>query len=234
MTFEKRIQIEASSPESVPWTVQDVWFTMTFLVFYVVMEYASAHIVGLTAYKKNIGIYAAFFEIILLIPIIWLVFKKYHASWSALGFRSFKGIAVGMGCGFLVLVYIVNFFLAILLALLKVSPSVNWVTTIQNISSPWWLVMTGVILAPLVEEIFFRGFVFTGLRQRFGWVKAMLISAVVFAIGHMQITNLIPIFLLGCALAYLYQYSKSLWPSILIHMTTNAIGFAVALLLATR
>jgi membrane protease YdiL (CAAX protease family) len=76
-----------------------------------------------------------------------------------------------------------------------------------------------------VEEIFFRGFLFQGFRQQYGWIKGGLLSAAVFAIGHLDPVSLIPTFILGLLLAYMYHRSNSVWPGIILHFLVNAFGF---------
>jgi hypothetical protein len=98
----------------------------------------------------------------------------------------------------------------------------------DNTNFPLALLVGGAILAPLVEEIFFRGFVFAGLRQRWNWQKAALISAGLFALVHFVPTSVIPIFILGFIFALLYQASGSIWPAILMHMLTNTLALSAA------
>ena len=93
--------------------------------------------------------------------------------------------------------------------------------------------IVGVIFAPIVEEIFFRGFLFQGFRQRYGWIGGLLISAVIFAAAHFDLVAFLPTFLLGALLAYIYPRSNSVWPGIILHILNN--GFALcAALAATR
>jgi hypothetical protein len=80
--------------------------------------------------------------------------------------------------------------------------------------------------------VFFRGFVFAGLRQRHGWKKATLISSALFAVIHVTPTAMIPVFILGFIFAYLYHRSHSLWPAVLMHVSTNALALGLAYVLA--
>jgi membrane protease YdiL (CAAX protease family) len=93
---------------------------------------------------------------------------------------------------------------------------------------PFLLLFGGAVVAPLVEEIFFRGFVFAGLRGRWNWQAAAIISAGLFALAHFVPTSILPIFLLGLIFAFLYQISGSIWPAILMHMLTNAVALISA------
>lgn len=84
-----------------------------------------------------------------------------------------------------------------------------------------------VIIAPVLEEIVFRGFMFQGLLARFGSVWAAVISSGLFALAHMQVNVGIDTFLLGLAACWLLVNSKSIWPSIALHALKNAIAFVL-------
>jgi membrane protease YdiL (CAAX protease family) len=96
------------------------------------------------------------------------------------------------------------------------------------------LALIGVaVVAPLVEEVLFRGVVFEWMRGRVALPVAVVGSAAVFAAAHVlyrQWTLLPPIFAIGCVLALLYHYSRSLWPGIAVHASINTVA-TLALLL---
>ena len=83
------------------------------------------------------------------------------------------------------------------------------------------------LVTPLTEELFFRGFVFSGLTHRFGLVKAMLISAAFFSAFHVNVGVLVPVFVTGLLLAWLYHKTRSLWPCVLAHAGQNALAVAL-------
>lgn len=85
------------------------------------------------------------------------------------------------------------------------------------------------VWTPVTEEIFFRGFVFAGLASRLGIRGAMVGSAVVFSLFHMDLGVLIPIFITGLLLAWLYRRTGSLWPSIVAHAGQNALALLAAI-----
>ena len=83
---------------------------------------------------------------------------------------------------------------------------------------------------PLTEEIFFRGFILSGLLARWGVVKAATGSALIFSLFHLYPGVLIPIFFTGLLLAVLYRVTGSLWPPVLAHAGQNTIAlFAIML-----
>ena len=89
------------------------------------------------------------------------------------------------------------------------------------------------IAAPIGEEMLFRAFAFNILRRRFGLVAGILISALIFTVGHTYAIGLPVIFVMGCLLAWTYYNSGSLWIPILIHCVNNTASIALALIYAT-
>ncbi|HCG36842.1 MAG TPA: hypothetical protein DER35_00510 [Acidobacteria bacterium] len=77
------------------------------------------------------------------------------------------------------------------------------------------------ILAPLYEEIIFRGIFLTWLRPRIRIEWAVLLSGVVFALFHMEIVAFPALALLGCILAWSYLISQSILVPITIHALWN-------------
>ena len=96
-------------------------------------------------------------------------------------------------------------------------PGVAAVLTFQALS----------LVTPLTEEVFFRGFVFRGLTPRLGVGWAIVGSAVIFSIFHLSIGVLIPIFVTGLLLGWLYHRTGSLWPCILAHAGQNTLAVAM-------
>jgi membrane protease YdiL (CAAX protease family) len=81
-----------------------------------------------------------------------------------------------------------------------------------------------VLVAPLAEETFFRGFVFGGLR-RYGFFWAALASGLLFSAAHVSLGGLIPLALVGMLFAWSYSRTGSLWTSIYAHLIFNLVSF---------
>ncbi len=84
------------------------------------------------------------------------------------------------------------------------------------------IVVSAVFVAPVFEELVFRGFLFGYLRRRLPAVPAMVLSAVAFTMMHLPISVWPPIFLLGLFLAWIYERTGSLVASIGVHFCHNA------------
>jgi membrane protease YdiL (CAAX protease family) len=88
------------------------------------------------------------------------------------------------------------------------------------------------LLAPVAEELFFRGFFYTALRQRLGIAAAAAISSLVFAVGHIDALGVVAAsFIMGVALALAYEYTRSLWVAIAIHAVNNSLATILVYLL---
>lgn len=86
-----------------------------------------------------------------------------------------------------------------------------------------------VVWGPFAEEVFFRGFLLAGLIPAFGLTWAAIISSAIFAAAHMSLGSLIPIFVTGLLLAWLYMKTRSIWPPITAHAIQNLIALSVSL-----
>lgn len=82
-----------------------------------------------------------------------------------------------------------------------------------------------VIVAPIAEEIIFRGYLLAKLRARLPLWVAILITSLLFALVHFAWNVGIDTFALSIVLCLLVVWSKSLWPAILLHMLKNFVAF---------
>ena len=103
--------------------------------------------------------------------------------------------------------------------------------------TPSWLLGTQVgvtvlfvstcLVAPLVEEAFFRGFVFYGLAGSTGWLWAAIISSAAFAACHVQLYSLVPLFAQGLILCWVRRSGGSIWGAVALHFANNFIVWAL-------
>jgi hypothetical protein len=85
------------------------------------------------------------------------------------------------------------------------------------------------VVAPISEEILFRGFIFTALRNWHGTLPAAILTGLLFGgvhVGSAPLLDLVPLAALGFGLCLLYRYTGSLYPCIVTHSLNNSIAFA--------
>ena len=93
------------------------------------------------------------------------------------------------------------------------------------------LAFTAVVLAPLFEELIFRGALLPVLAERLGAITGVVLSALLFGLAHISIGELAPLTVLGIGLAMVRLSSGRLFPCVLMHALWNAITFVNLLLL---
>ena len=95
---------------------------------------------------------------------------------------------------------------------------------------PWGYVAVG-ILAPLAEEVVFRGAILRTLlgimSKKNHWV-AIIISAAIFGVVHANLAQFINALLMGLLLGWMYYRTKSLVPGILLHWVNNTMAYVLA------
>ena len=94
------------------------------------------------------------------------------------------------------------------------------------------LAFTAIVLAPLFEETLFRGVLLPVIGQRWGPGRGVLVSAAIFALAHLSLGELVPLFLLGLGLGWLRWRTGRLAAPVLMHGLWNGLTFLNLLLLA--
>jgi hypothetical protein len=156
--------------------------------------------------------------------------------WRTLGWRLaklprliFEGIG---GYGVLLVVLAVTGFgrSAILSALSAAQSGEGLVMNVHATPAKVLLFLLICVVAPVVEEMIFRGFIYAGLRRRMSVFGAVIASALLFALMHNNPEALLPIGLIGIVLAALYERNRSIVPSIICHALNNTLVFFLMLL----
>lgn len=135
-------------------------------------------------------------------------------------------IASGLMGGIFILlgVSLVNI---ILQYILHITPQPQEVVLLLlKMRTPWLFLSYAiliVVIAPIVEEIFFRGLVYSYFRGQYGAGWAIIISGLIFSAVHLSLWAFPGIFIGGMGLAYLYERTQSLYTSILAHMVWNGV-----------
>jgi uncharacterized protein len=87
------------------------------------------------------------------------------------------------------------------------------------------VVVAGGIVAPIAEELFFRGFVFRSYLLTRGPLVAYPLSSLLFASLHLNLPALLPILTLALVFAWSYQRTGSIVPSVVGHALNNSVAF---------
>ncbi len=103
-----------------------------------------------------------------------------------------------------------------------------------SINSPGLLIFAAaqvVLTGPLVEEMFFRGFLFPLFRSRYNFIVAATVLSFFFGALHKAPANILPLFLISFMLCYIYEKTKSITAVFLFHAIHNGLNFLMFLII---
>ena len=141
-----------------------------------------------------------------------------------LGFHRFK---VGTAAKWIGIGFVAYIAFAIVFSLVFGAPEQDDIA--GELGPIWSQILLIVILAPLSEEVCFRGMLFGGFRTRLPLWAAAIGAGLVFGGLHYStgITAVPQLMVLGAIFAVVYEKSGSLWPAIIFHLINNAYALAV-------
>jgi membrane protease YdiL (CAAX protease family) len=153
-----------------------------------------------------------------------LIVRRRALSWRAMGFRPTgrRAVLLAIAAGIA------------LVPLIELTERITGTGTgrlVETMIAPDGFTVTGLagalvavgLVAPLCEEIYFRGLLFGWLRQRVGWMAAMPLSALVFGGLHLYypLPHIAIVAVLGLLFAMAYERTGSLWIPFAIHAAQN-------------
>ncbi len=94
----------------------------------------------------------------------------------------------------------------------------------EFILDSWAGILCVAVIAPIVEEIVFRGAITRALLKAFSPWKAILISAAIFGLFHINPAQILPAFLMGIPLAWVYYKVDNITPCCVMHILNNSIA----------
>jgi membrane protease YdiL (CAAX protease family) len=215
------------SEDQLPWTIGDVIFT------YVLIFALSVFAVGLllmTGIDANTSLFPAILQVLLslitLSVIFLIVTKKYNVPFlPAFGFSGKKiqnHLLLGIAVSFMLVIStsLVSYVFTELIGVNRENPYINIPEEKLRVIS-----IMAVLIAPSIEEIFFRGFMQPALVKSFGIFGGIVLTALVFGFSHAQYldysTALAAVIVIGLVLGITRHYTNSVVPGIFAHLFNN-------------
>jgi len=109
--------------------------------------------------------------------------------------------------------------------LLSLFPDRYFETVEQNIGRGGWAILTVTLVAPVLEEILFRGQILRAVKGKYGSFWALIISSFLFGLIHGIPPQMVNAFFLGLILGYIYIKTGSLFSVIIMHAVNNALAY---------
>ena len=195
-----------------------------------------AEYIGMT--KDNFGLFVIISQTIGLIITLILIITKLKGrdlSWSMVGLKKFKIFqAIRYVTGYYLIILGVLIALAIVASSLGIEPPATadgetGGTSLLKFMGNFWLAFAlTVILAPIIEEIVFRGVLFPVIRKRYGLISGVIISSLIFTLVHIDPINMISVLPLGIFLAIMYHRTGSIYPGMVLHASWNFMVLLIA------
>lgn len=107
------------------------------------------------------------------------------------------------------------------------------VKLLQQAQDPMVIILmaiAAVIVAPIAEEVVFRGYLYPAAKRFCGPFGAMIFSSLVFAAAHGSAVALLPLFILAMLLCMIYEFTGSIWANIAVHLLFNGATVAIQLM----
>lgn len=227
------------------WNIRDVVLVLfitvllPMVVVYALKILASLHFVSDTFinFLSSDGVFSSTvrmaFNLILQIGMLWFMLKKYKIKISALGLRKFPILRST--------IYIVSFYFLFAISILSAYLIVSIVLPSIDINQPQdhifefgtkgigYIIsfIVAVLIAPVIEEIYYRGFIFPAISKKTGYLLGAIISSSIFGLLHFQLNIIIYTFILGLFLSFMYYKLRSIFPGIILHFLNNFIAFLI-------
>lgn len=169
----------------------------------------------------------------------WFCLRRHRAPWASMGFTK-PGLAVMVGMAPLSIGLLIANGALVLLTSAVVggleNPQGEELAPGGVLSSESFvlLFLLVAIIAPVGEELVFRGMLYRYLRSRRSVLPAVILSAALFSLAHVVPVLLLPLFVLGVALAIVTERSASIYPAIALHALNNGISLALLYAASSR
>ena len=115
-----------------------------------------------------------------------------------------------------------------LTGMIRISESYQAVAAGQQGACVWLALPYYGLIAPFAEEVVFRGIVYGRMRRTVGRRSAILLSALLFGMYHMNPVQGIYGFFMGCLMAYAYEYFGNFKAALAVHMIANLLALCIS------
>lgn len=208
------------------------WFTAagldTFTPFFILDSWF-----GSTEAQFLLVIFSGIFTLL----ILWFFMRRLRIGWRALGlsrkplWRDLGRALLGLPAYFAIFIVLGSLAGVFLGVNLEQEQEIGFDRVVGS-SDMLLAFVSLVVVPPIVEEVLFRGFLFTGLRSKLGFVATALIVSALFALPHMFASSngllwiaAIDTFVLSLVLCYLREKTGALWAAIVLHAIKNSLAY---------
>ena len=208
------------------WKVRDVFYILAAVIL---LSLFSKYIVEIFDDNFSRFIVASLMQAGILIFGVFLFALTRGSRFKDLGLTTrnlFSNVIKGIvgGISLLLLIVVVGIIMQLIFPQTpEPQPFENIVRQAQGVRNLVIIFLAGSVLAPLSEELFFRGFIYPLIRFRWGIWPGIIITSLFFGSMHFDLFRMIPLTFGGIGLAWLYEKSGSLITPMVAHAVWNTI-----------
>lgn len=237
--FGKKKILPDKIPEkkSVSWDIMDITRVAIIVIFSgYILGAAGSLILKPPHFNMDVNLRTIlgtfFIDIIAGAAILYFALVKYGEKLSSLGI-AFESFYKNVLSGIAAYIFIMPILILVLIVSMLFLDAIGYKPPTQPVFDMFFeekrssvilfLTIFVSILGPIIEEIFFRGFLYSAVKKRFGALLGVLLSGALFSMLHTNIVGFLPIMILGVLMAFLYEITGSLIASVSIHILHNSI-----------
>jgi membrane protease YdiL (CAAX protease family) len=232
---KKSAEIHTYRPPPARWNIWDVARVVILFLFFgymlVIIESLLLRVIPILKDDNfRMMVNTSILDTLAVVFIIYFTVNQYKEDLVSLGLSAknfVKNVFYGL-VGYIAAAPILVLILALVALVVQITKYVPETQPVVELflkeeNAPF-LVYTSIftaVLGPVIEELFFRAFMYNAFKKTIGIFWAMLITSAVFASLHTNIVGFFPIMALGVLLAYMYEKTGTLVSSITVHMLHN-------------
>lgn len=229
------IDISTYKPGVIRWSLWDVAKVgILFLFFGYMAVFIEAALLRVFPVLKSVNfrmvLNSSLLDILVIVFTIYFTVGQYKEKLAALGIslKNFsKNIFYGVA-GYIALLPALAALMVLMLVLMglfKYTPQKQAVVELflkeKDTSFLLYTSLFASVVGPVIEELFFRGFLYSAMKKHIGVLASILVTGVIFSVLHAHVAGFLPIMALGMFLAYMYEKTGTLVAPITIHITHN-------------
>ena len=212
--------------ESRSWKISSITIIMTIILMFICLSFLIPTKDSITFQMLSFCL----FGLIISTLILWINYKKEKLSFG-LSIENLKYVI------WTPLIYLITIILLLFVGLLNQYLLTNFfdieikpqdiLERFKELENPFEIsifVIGSAAIAPIYEELLFRGIIFPTLIQKTNFTIALLLSSLLFAVLHFHLSALLPLFVLSIILSITYLYTSTIWASISLHALFNLIS----------
>jgi membrane protease YdiL (CAAX protease family) len=221
------------------WYLHDAAFIV--LMLFMLMALAWAFLQVLSHYgghdlEENVWIVVITQSVVLhwaILVLVWRGTLRNRVYWCGRAAHEWRGAGLGAAAYVATIPVLVlgSLLYSLVLLLLGVEPEMQDVVLLfESLEDGWffyYFIFMAVILAPIAEELLFRGVLLPACSRAWGVRAGVVVSSLLFAFMHLHATSFAALWLLSVGLAIAYMYTRSIWAPIAMHMLFNGVNLVM-------